>query len=327
MGAHVTGYSLAPPTTPNLFELLGIGKKVISVIGDVRDYQKLLKTLQDAGPEVVIHMAAQSLVRESYLNPVETYAVNVMGTVNLLESVRQTDGIKAVLNITTDKCYENKEWFWGYREAEPLGGHDPYSSSKACSELVTAAYRRSFFEDSDALSREILVASARAGNVIGGGDWAKDRLIPDCIRSWSRGEDVVIRYPNAVRPWQHVLEPLSGYLLLIERLYKEGRDFAEAWNFGPNETDAEPVGNIVKQMAMHWGAGANYSIDSGEHPHEANFLKLDCSKSRSKLGWQPKWKLSKALERTTAWYLTYLNSPERLLQETLDQIEEYTNEV
>jgi len=305
LGANVTGYALVPPTEPSLFQLCNISELMNSVIADIRDKNKLIKAMQTASPEIVIHMAAQPLVREAYRNPVETYEVNVMGTVNLFDAVRGCGGIKAVLNVTSDKCYENKEWVWGYREHEPLGGYDPYSSSKACSELVTAAYRSSFFNPSDYADHGVAIASARAGNVIGGGDWAADRLIPDCIRALLQGEKIVIRNPNAIRPWQHVLEPLSGYLLLAEKLYYEGQRFSAGWNFGPDENDAKPVEWIVKMMCEKWGENCAYEIDSHGHPHEAQYLKLDCSKAKAELGWYPRWTLEKTLDSIMAWSQAY----------------------
>lgn len=295
MGARVTGYSLDPPTDPNLFSLAFVSDLIDSHIADIRDAGRLARTLAEAEPEIVIHMAAQPLVRDSYNIPIETYATNVMGTVHLLEAVRQCPTVKAVVNVTTDKCYENREWAWGYRENEPMGGFDPYSSSKGCSELVTASYRRSFFQHSIAL------ASARAGNVIGGGDWATDRLVPDIVRSLLANEPVRIRNPHAIRPWQHVLEPLSGYLMLAQRLYENGAEYAEGWNFGPADDDAKPVEWIVKRMCQLWGNEAGYEIDPGNHPHEAHFLKLDCSKARMRLGWRPRWNLEKALCAIMEW--------------------------
>ena len=311
-GALVTGYALEPPTDPSLFDLCRIGEVVSSVIADVRDGERLKLELSAAQPEIVIHMAAQPLVRDSYNIPVETYAVNVMGTVNLLEAVRHCPSVRAVVNVTTDKCYENREWVWGYRENEPMGGYDPYSSSKGCSELVTAAYRQSYFNTStiqrfndSTIHQPPAVATARAGNVIGGGDWATDRLIPDIVRSLLAGEPVRIRNPHSIRPWQHVLEPLSGYLTLAQRLYEEGGGFAEGWNFGPSDDDAMPVEWIVRKMCELWGNGARYEIDGGNHPHEAHYLKLDCSKAVMRLGWQPRWDLEKALRSIVEWVTLY----------------------
>lgn len=301
LGCDVTGYALNPPTQPSLFEVANVGAGMKSIIADIRDHDALSQAMQDAKPDIVIHMAAQPLVRYSYQAPVETYATNVMGTVHLLEAIRQTNTVRAVVNVTSDKCYENKEWVWGYREHEPMGGHDPYSNSKGCAELVTSAYRRSFFQQSG-----IALASARAGNVIGGGDWATDRLIPDILRAFEKKQPVIIRNPHAIRPWQHVLEPLSGYLLLAERLYNDGQAFAEGWNFGPNDEDAKPVEWIVQQMANLWGQGANWKCDQSLHPHEANYLKLDISKAKTRLAWQPRWNLVTSLEKIIDWHRAYL---------------------
>ncbi|HBG05020.1 MAG: CDP-glucose 4,6-dehydratase [Geobacteraceae bacterium GWC2_58_44] len=322
LGARVTGYALAPPTSPSLFELAGLDQLVHSVTGDVRDAGALCAALKEASPEIVIHMAAQPLVRESYLNPVETYATNVMGTVHLLEAVRSAGGVRAVVNVTTDKCYENREWPWGYRENESMGGYDPYSSSKGCSELVTSAYRNSFFNEKDYPSHGVALASARAGNVIGGGDWAADRLIPDCIAALLKGEPVRIRNPHAVRPWQHVLEPLSGYLTLAQRLCEEGPACTGAWNFGPGDEDAREVEWIVQRMCSRWQGDASYLVDQGEHPHEANYLKLDCSKAKGGLGWRPNWSLETAIEKIIDWTLAYQRG-EDLRQVSLHQIAAY----
>ena len=323
LGARVTGYALQPPTDPSLFDLARVGELVDSRIGDVRDAGCLARALAETRPEIVIHMAAQPLVRDSYRIPAETYAINVMGTVHLLEAVRACPSVKAVVNVTTDKCYENSEWVWGYRECEPLGGFDPYSSSKACSELVTAAYRSSFFNPLNYAQHGVAIGSARAGNVIGGGDWAADRLLPDCINSLLRGEQIRIRNPHAVRPWQHVLEPLSGYLTLAQRLYLDGTSFATAWNFGPAEEDARPVEWIVQRVCRLWGTGAGYLIDGGEHPHEAHYLKLDCSKARSTLNWQPRWSLETALGTIIDWTHAYRGG-EDLRKVCLGQIANYT---
>lgn len=301
LGAQVVGYALTPPTETNLFELAAVGSGMHSVIGDIRDLAKLQATLAEHRPEVVFHMAAQPLVRYSYQNPVETYSTNVMGTVHLLEAVRQTSGVKAVVNITTDKCYENREWAWGYRENEPMGGYDPYSNSKGCAELVSAAYRSSFFNPATYAQHGVALATVRAGNVIGGGDWAADRLIPDILAAFESGRPVHIRNPHAIRPWQHVLEPLRGYLTLAERLCAMGPEFGEAWNFGPSDEDAREVGWIVQEMARMWGADAQWQVDSAEHPHEAHYLKLDISKARSRLSWQPAMRLPQALQLITHW--------------------------
>jgi len=317
LGAKITGYALSPPSNPSLFELCDIAELVNSVIADIREKDKLTDVMRK-----VIHMAAQPLVRESYKNPVETYEVNVLGTVYLFEAVRRSKDVKAVINVTTDKCYENKEWVWGYRENESIGGYDPYSNSKACSELVTAAYRNSFFNPGNYANHGVAIASVRAGNVIGGGDWAIDRLIPDCIRSLLKEEKIVIRNPCAIRPWQHVLEPLSGYLLLAKKLYEDGPKYAEGWNFGPDDRDARPVEWIVDIMCKKWGQNASYEIDKGEHPHEARYLKLDCSKAKVELGWSPRWNLEKAIDTIIEWTMLY-NKNKDLREVCLAQIEEY----
>lgn len=322
LGARVTGYALEPPTDPSLFELARIGELVHSVIADVRDQGRLQAEMEKAGPDIVIHMAAQPLVRDSYKIPVETYAVNVMGTVHLLEAVRHCPSVRAVVNVTTDKVYENREWAWGYRENEPFGGYDPYSNSKACSELVTSAYRSSYFNAKDYGRHRVAVASARAGNVIGGGDWATDRLVPDCLRAILAGEEILIRNPLAIRPWQHVLEPLSGYLQLAERLYADGPSFAEGWNFGPFDEDAQSVEWIVQRLCQSWGEGAGYRLDIGDHPHEAHYLKLDISKSRADLNWRPRWNLETSLEKIVAWTRAYQCGSD-LREVSLRQIHEY----
>ncbi|WP_141500344.1 CDP-glucose 4,6-dehydratase [Paenibacillus luteus] len=327
MGATVTGYALEPQTVPNLYELCGIDSLINSVIGDIRDKARLSEALSAAEPDVVIHMAAQALVKPSYADPAHTFDVNVMGTVNLLEAVRLAveSGIpiKAVINVTTDKCYENKEWAWGYRENDPLGGYDAYSNSKACSELVTAAYRSSFFNAKSFRKHGVALATARAGNVIGGGDWAQDRLVPDTVRAFMNASEVMIRNPHAIRPWQHVLEPLSGYLLLAQKLVEEGIAFAESWNFGPLDQDAKPVGWIVEQLCKKWGDGAAYSIDFSSYAHEAHYLKLDCSKAQQLLGWKPRWNLNQALDKVIEWTLAY-QKKEKMRQVCLSQLNEYS---
>jgi len=324
MGARVHGYALEPPTNPSLFEEAKIHELVSSTISDVRDYKSLLATLKKVQPEIIIHMAAQPLVRESYKNPVETYSTNVMGTVHLLEACRQAGGVKAIVNVTTDKCYENREWFWGYRENEPMGGYDPYSNSKGCSELVTSAYRSSFFNEKEYEKHGVALASARAGNVIGGGDWAGDRLIPDFIRAISTGEEVMIRSPYAVRPWQHVLEPLTGYLTLAERLFSNGTAYAEAWNFGPDDSDARNVEWVISTICKMWGKDASYKIDTHPQPHEASYLKLDCSKAKARLGWFPRWNLETALKSIVDWNKAWLGKKDiRVVTE--DQISNYFN--
>lgn len=302
LGAEVTGYALEAPTTPSLFEVANVARGMVSIIGDVRDGEALKHAMAQARPEIVIHMAAQPLVRYSYVNPVETYATNVMGVVNLLEAVRATPGVRSVVNVTSDKCYENREWPWGYRENEAMGGYDPYSNSKGCAELVTAGYRSSFFNAEKYAEHGIALGSGRAGNVIGGGDWAMDRLIPDMLRAIGAGQPVMIRNPHSIRPWQHVLEPLSGYLTLAEKLYTEGPVHAEGWNFGPHDTDAKPVEWIIERMTQEWGAGASWSLDGQDHPHEATYLKLDCSKARGQLCWHPRWDIGQTIAKIVEWH-------------------------
>lgn len=322
MGAKVTGYALPPPTNPSMFEVASVAQRMTSILGDIRDADSLAKAMREAKPEIVVHMAAQSLVRYSYMNPVETYSTNVMGTVHVLEAVRQTPSVRAVVNVTSDKCYDNKEWVWGCRENEPMGGFDPYSNSKGCAELVASAYRNSFFNPAKYNEHKVALASVRAGNVIGGGDWAADRLIPDILRAISDNKPVIIRSPDAIRPWQHVLEPLSGYLLLAQRLYEQGVEFAEGWNFGPNDEDARPVHWIVEQLTQQWGEGASWQLDSGDHPHEAHYLKLDCSKAKMRLHWQPRWHLAYTLEMIVAWQRAWLVKQD-MRSVTLKQIEQY----
>ncbi|MDN2677704.1 MULTISPECIES: CDP-glucose 4,6-dehydratase [unclassified Janthinobacterium] len=302
LGADVTGYALAAPTTPSLFEVADVASGMQSIIGDVRDGDAVKRAMAAARPDIVIHMAAQPLVRYSYANPVETYSTNVMGVVHVLEAVRATPGVRAVVNVTSDKCYENREWPWGYRENEAMGGYDPYSNSKGCAELVTAGYRSSFFHADKYAEHGVALGSGRAGNVIGGGDWALDRLIPDMLRAIGAGEPVMIRNPHAIRPWQHVLEPLSGYLTLAEKLYTAGPVHAEGWNFGPHDTDAKPVEWIIERMTQEWGAGASWSLDGQDHPHEATYLKLDCSKARGQLGWHPRWDIGQTIAKIVEWH-------------------------
>ena len=321
--AQVIGYSLPAPTEPNLFTVADVGKNMTSVIGDVRNYNALASALNQFSPEIVIHLAAQSLVKRSYANPDETYSTNIMGTFNLLEAVRHTSSVKAVVVVTSDKCYQNSNQPSGRTETDALGGFDPYSSSKACAELVVSAFRNSFFNSDDFEKHGVAVASARAGNVIGGGDWAADRIIPDCIKSLVKNEAPFLRYPNAIRPWQHVLEPLSGYLTLSEKLYEAGPEFAEAWNFGPQESDEKPVKWIAEQMALSWGATAGWTTDDQPHPYETAYLKLDCAKARSRLLWHPVWDIQKALAQTVDWYKTYFNDAGQIREKTIEQITEY----
>lgn len=324
MGADVMGYALEPPTTPSMFNLCQLGSTIQSIMADVRDQRAIYEAIIDHKPQIIIHMAAQALVRESYKSPVETYATNIMGTVNLLEAARTCSSLKAIVNVTTDKCYDNKEWVWGYRENEAMGGYDPYSSSKACSELVTASYRNSFFNPENYSQHQVAIASARAGNVIGGGDWANDRLLPDCFRAILNGEPVHIRSPFAIRPWQHVLEPLGGYLILAQRLFEKGTAYAEAWNFGPDDRDAQPVENIINKICALWGSEASYTVDKGVHPHEAQYLKLDCSKAKTRLNWQPRWGIEEALAKTVEWMKAYQNGAD-LTAVCLKQIKEYSS--
>ena len=319
LGADLHGLALDPPTAPNLFTVAQVAKGMASsTIGDIRDLAMVQQAMQAAQPDIVIHMAAQPLVRLSYAEPVETYATNVMGTVHVLEAARQVSSVKSIVVVTTDKCYDNKEWPWGYREDEPMGGHDPYSNSKGCAELVTSAYRSSFLR-----GQGKAVATARAGNVIGGGDWATDRLVPDILRAFEQNQPVVIRNPHATRPWQHVLEPLSGYLILAEQLYTQGQAFAEGWNFGPKDDDARPVQWIVEHMVNSWGNGASWQQDGSNHPHEANYLKLDISKAKARLGWQPRWQLATALEHISSWHRAWL-AHDDMHQLCLAQIQQYT---
>jgi len=299
-GARVHGFSSAPPTEPNLFTVARVREALAShATADVRDGAALKQAMVAAAPEVVFHLAAQPLVRYSYREPVETYAVNVLGTVHLLEAVRVTPSVRSVVNVTTDKCYDNKEWVWGYRESEPLGGRDPYSSSKACAEIVTAAYRQSFLAQAG-----VAVATARAGNVIGGGDWALDRLLPDFFRAAVERRPLEVRHPGATRPWQHVLEPVSGYLLLAERLASCGQDRAQAWNFGPADDDARPVAWLLDRLIDKL-PGTHWNHVGGEHAHEAGYLKLDSSKARSELGWRARWDLATALDKTVEWHAAW----------------------
>ncbi|WP_372757953.1 CDP-glucose 4,6-dehydratase [Mariniflexile sp.] len=298
MGATVKGFALEPPTNPSLFIEANVAENMESVIGDIRDLDVLKESMVSFNPDILIHMAAQPLVRLSYTNPVETYTTNVIGTVNVLEAARSCVRLKAIVSVTTDKCYENKEWAWGYRENEPMGGHDPYSNSKGCAELVTSAYRNSFFHTEGSAS----IASARAGNVIGGGDWADDRLIPDILRAFENGKPVIVRNPLSTRPWQHVLEPLSGYLVLAQNLYEKGDEFAEGWNFGPKDEDCKSVNWILDTMVNDWGNGASWELDKENNPHEAGFLKLDCSKAASLLKWHPKWPIEHTLNLIVNWH-------------------------
>ena len=320
LGARVTGFALPSTTSPNLFTLAAIERRIDSQLGDVRDLSAVDAVMARSRAEVVFHLAAQALVRRSYVDPVGTYAVNVMGTAHVLDAARRASGLRAIVVVTSDKCYENREWWWPYREGEAMGGHDPYSSSKGCAELVTAAWRRSFFLSDGAAP--VGLGSARAGNVIGGGDWAEDRLVPDCMRAFSSGEPAVLRRPAAVRPWQHVLEPLSGYLTLAERLASDPRAFGEAWNFGPATDEARPVAWVVDRLSRFWGDGARWERDPGTHPHEAGLLQVDASKARARLGWTPRLSLEEGLRWTVDWYRRF-GAGEDAAALTLDQIQRF----
>lgn len=301
-GAQLSGFAQKPPTDPSLYQMADVSKCIDGVEGDVRDYAALRQAIKTRRPEIIFHLAAQSLVRRSYQAPVETYSTNVMGTVNLLEALRELSLACVVVNVTSDKCYENLESSHSYVEDDRLGGHDPYSSSKACAELVTASYRRSFFSGADSARPIVALASARAGNVIGGGDWAADRLVPDCVRAIMSGASIRIRNPDALRPWQHVLDPLSGYLLLAERLWNEPRALSRAWNFGPDESDTWPVGTLAVKLVEFWGGPVHVELATGPKPHEAQLLKLDCTLAKEVLDWRPTLDLATALEWTVEWY-------------------------
>lgn len=322
MGAKVIGYALAAPTTPSLFVAANVADGMTHIESDIRDFSALLAVFEKYQPEIVIHMAAQPLVRYSYANPIETYATNVMGTVHLLEAARLTRSVRAIVNVTSDKCYENREWAWGYRENEAMGGYDPYSNSKGCAELVASAYRSSYFNPGNFADHGVALASARAGNVIGGGDWAEDRLIPDIMRAIMQGKPVNIRNPHAIRPWQHVLEPLSGYLMLAQKLFEERTAFGEGWNFGPNDEDAKPVSWIVDRLTKAWGEGASWVQDDGDHPHEAHYLKLDCSKAKMRLNWYPRWHLEETLAAIVDWHHAH-QAGENMRDFSLGQIQQY----
>ena len=317
MGAIVRGISLAPSTNPSLFEVARVAEGMDSILLDINDFAKVRKCMEEFNPEVIFHMAAQPLVRRSYEEPLETYYTNVIGTLHVLEAARHVKSVRSIVNVTTDKCYENREWVWGYREDDPMGGHDPYSSSKGCAELVSSAYRRSFYADSD-----IGMATVRAGNVIGGGDWAVDRLMPDVLRALELQKSVVLRNPHATRPWQHVLEPLSGYMLLAERLFDQGKAYAEGWNFGPRDEDCKTVQWLVEHLCSSWGQRASLVIQEEKQPHEANLLKLDISKVRHRLGWEPNWSITKALNYITTWHKSWLNGQD-MRAVCLEQICEY----
>lgn len=319
MGAEVAGYSLNPPTNPSLFEIAEIEKDIKSYIGDIRDLKKLKAVFDKFQPEIVLHLAAQPIVRDSYKDPVYTYETNVMGTVNILECVRNSESVKSFLNVTTDKVYENKEWCWGYRENEPLDGYDPYSNSKSCSELVTHSYKNSFFKDSD-----IAISTARAGNVIGGGDFANDRIVPDCIRAAEKREDIIVRNPHSTRPYQHVLEPVYAYLMIAAKQYEDGK-YAGYYNVGPDDVDCFTTGNLVDLFISKWGEGMKWIDKFDGGPHEANFLKLDCSKLKSTFGWKPHWNLDTAIEMTVEWTKCWLSGGN--IRECMDkEIEKFLSE-
>ena len=320
LGADLVGYAQTPPTSPSLYEMAHLAEGMHSVIGDVRDLEHLQQVMVEHEPEIVFHLAAQPLVRYSYEQPIETISTNVLGTAHLLEAVRHTSSVRVVVSITSDKCYENKEWHWGYREVDALGGHDPYSASKAAAELMIATYRNAYFPPERYGDHGVALASTRAGNVIGGGDWAMDRLVPDIMRAVMNGRPVIIRNPRATRPWQHVLEPLNGYLLLAEHLWQAGPQFAEAWNFGPNDADVKPVSWIVDYVTSVWAEGASWQLDDAEQPHENTFLKLDCSKAHNRLGWQPRLNLAQTLDWIVDWFQAYQRQ-ENMRAMTIKQIE------
>lgn len=322
LGANVVGYALEPYTEKDNFVVAKLKDKITHIIEDVRDFHKLKKVFEEYQPEFVFHLAAQPIVRESYTNPKETYDINIGGTVNVLECCRLSDSVRVIVNVTSDKCYENKEWIWGYRENDPMGGYDPYSSSKGCSELITAAYRKSFFNPDDFNDHKKSLASARAGNVIGGGDWQKDRIIPDCIRALESNKPIEIRNPNATRPWQHVLEPLNGYLLLASKMYEDPQKFCGGWNFGPNYNSIIPVGKVGDKVVTQWGSGSWIDLSNKNAPHEAKSLSLDISKAKSYLKWFPLWDTEKAIEKTVDWYKEYKKKdPYKIC---IKQIEEFS---
>jgi CDP-glucose 4,6-dehydratase len=328
--ANVIGYALNPPTEPSLFKILDLGREINSIIGDIRDSDSLNNTFQKYRPEFVFHLAAQSILRESYDIPKYTYETNVIGTLNVFEAVRNTDSVRVVVNVTSDKCYDNKEWVWGYRETDPMGGFDPYSSSKGCAELLTNAYRHSYFENQiSGNNGKVSLASVRAGNVIGGGDWANDRLVPDCIRALTKGETIKIRNPRAVRPWQYVLEPLRGYLKLAEKMLNNGNKYSEAWNFGPSKEDSVTVEELVHKILEYWGDGdwKDISKEISDPLHEAKYLRLDCSKARRILNWKPMINIDKAIYFTIDWYRTYYDKSKDINEYTKNQINKYLEEI
>ena len=318
MDANLKGYALNPDNNPNLFNTARIDSGMISHIGDIRDLKKLTESLVDFEPEIIIHMAAQPLVRESYINPIETYQTNVMGTLNLLEASKKLKNLKSVVIITTDKCYENKEIDIGYKESDPMGGYDPYSSSKGCCELLVSSYRRSFFNE----KKSPAIATARAGNVLGGGDWSEDRLVPDILKSFENNKKAIIRFPDSIRPWQHVMDPLSGYLILAENLYKFGHDYASSWNFGPDYEDCKTVKWIVKEISERWAGDVKWAVEKHIQPHEAKLLKLDCSKAKKLLNWYPIWNLGETLDLVINWHRSWVEIAD-MREITLEQINNY----
>jgi len=327
MGARVIGFALEPDTNPSLFSLANIENALFkSYQADIRSLDSIKTVLNNENPEIVFHLAAQSLVRESYKNPVDTYSTNIMGTVNLLDSLRETSSVKASVIVSSDKCYENKEWLWGYRENDPMGGYDPYSSSKGCVELITSAFRQSFFNDDQYIEHGNGLATARAGNVIGGGDWSEDRLIPDAIRAFESNVDLILRNPNSKRPWQHVLEPISGYLMLAQELYRNGPSFSGAWNFGPSTEDSRPVNEVIRILEKHWIGNTSWREENNSRDfHETNLLALDCSKANQKLFWKPRWDIETAIKKTAEWYAAFKNR-RNMNEFSLKQIAEYSQD-
>jgi CDP-glucose 4,6-dehydratase len=326
LGAIIIGVSLDPPTNPSLYEQANIAKGILNLKYNICNKKSVIDCFEKHKPEIVFHLAAQSLVRRSYSEPVETYETNVMGTLNILEGIRSINTVRAAVLVTTDKCYDNKEWEWGYRENDPMGGYDMYSSSKGAAELLIASYRNSFFPVSQYNRHKVAIASARSGNVIGGGDWAKDRLVPDIIRAFQNNKKVKVRNPNSIRPWQHVLEPLHGYIQLAELLTDNGPKYSEPWNFGPRGEDVKSVQWIVEQISRYWGSDTNWvNDDNDKHPHESNYLKLDCSKTNTKMNWHPKWDLIQTLEKIVEWHKEECINSNQYKELCLKQIKEYTD--
>lgn len=324
MGAKVTGYALSPQTQPSIFNLANVASSITSIEANILDVETLTRTIKEQSPDIIFHLAAQPLVHYSYQNPTETYTVNVIGTVNVLESIRTVDSVRAVIVVTSDKCYENQEWMWGYRETDPMGGFDPYSSSKGCAELVASAYRRSYFNPAHYNKHGVALATVRAGNVIGGGDWAAARLIPDLVRSFIKNEIAIIRNPDAYRPWQYILDLLQGYLMLAQKLWEDGVNFADAWNFGPNEDNVKSVSWIADRLVNLWGENARWVLGENKLLHEAMCLKLDCNKSRTMLGWVPKMSITESLTNTCAWYQAHHHQQD-MKTFTEQQIRDFVN--